>query len=185
MSHRKGNGWDYVSLRPWDLHLGRWNIIEFGHDQGTFWAHLCTCTVGSYAPLCVCLSICLSLTWPKFRLDNNSYLSKFVESLTFEVTWVKVKLESVTKTGGLATMLSCFINLWKCYALIVKLFLPRQLLPTYMTNTVFEGPRLSISCGILRGTLSKTKPYLKLFDSGFVRFKLDSPKPSHIRWDRH
>ncbi len=41
------------------------------------WAHLCKCTVGSYASLCVRLSVRLSVTGPKFRLDNNSYLVKF------------------------------------------------------------------------------------------------------------
>ncbi len=36
-----------------------------------FWAHLCLCTVGSYTSLCICLSVCLSVTRPKLRLDNG------------------------------------------------------------------------------------------------------------------
>ncbi len=43
-----------------------------------FWAHLCLCTVGSYASLSVCLSVCLLVTPPIFRLENNSYLRKYV-----------------------------------------------------------------------------------------------------------
>ena len=34
-----------------------------------FWAHLCLCTVGSYASLSVCLSVCLSV---RLWLDQNS-----------------------------------------------------------------------------------------------------------------
>ncbi len=30
-------------------------------QPGTFWAHLCLCTLGSYASLSVCLSVCLGL----------------------------------------------------------------------------------------------------------------------------
>ena len=38
-----------------------------------YWAHLCLCMVGSYASL----SVCPSVIWPKFRLENNSYLKKY------------------------------------------------------------------------------------------------------------
>ena len=40
-----------------------------------FWAHLCLCTVGSYASLSVCPSVCdwtKNQTGPKFRLDKKS-----------------------------------------------------------------------------------------------------------------
>ena len=37
-----------------------------------FWAHLCVCTVGSYASQSVCMSVCLSVTWPKFILEKKS-----------------------------------------------------------------------------------------------------------------
>ncbi len=37
-----------------------------------FWAHLCVCTVGSYASHSVCLSVRMSVTGPKFRLDKKS-----------------------------------------------------------------------------------------------------------------
>ena len=32
-----------------------------------FWAHLCLCTMGSYASQSVCMSVCLSVTWLEFR----------------------------------------------------------------------------------------------------------------------
>ncbi len=37
-----------------------------------FWAHLCICTVGSYALHSVCLYVFMSATWPKFKLDKKS-----------------------------------------------------------------------------------------------------------------
>ncbi len=62
-----------VLYRVWDNSPKGWLIF--------YWAHLCICTVGSYASLCVrlsvCPSVCPSVTGPKFRLDNNSYLLKF------------------------------------------------------------------------------------------------------------
>ncbi len=42
-----------------------------------FWAHLCVCTVGSYASLCVRLSVCLVSLDQNSRLENNSYLAKY------------------------------------------------------------------------------------------------------------
>ena len=47
------------------------NCFNFGPKDlqiHCFWAHLCVCTVGSYASL----SVCMSVTWPKFRLDQKS-----------------------------------------------------------------------------------------------------------------
>ena len=45
--------------------------------------HTCAlCTVGSYASLSVHLSVCPSVTGPKFRLENNSYLRKYLQALT-------------------------------------------------------------------------------------------------------
>ncbi len=47
-------------------------------QKHSFLAHLCSCTVGSYASLSVCLSVC----------DNKKRLEKIISS---NVTWVKVK----------------------------------------------------------------------------------------------
>ncbi len=43
-----------------------------------FWSHLhlCSCTVGSYASLCIHLSVHLYVTWPKFRMIH-SYLRMY------------------------------------------------------------------------------------------------------------
>ncbi len=43
------------------------------HPAAIFEPTCACCTVGSYASL----SVCLSVTLPKFRLDNNSYLRKY------------------------------------------------------------------------------------------------------------
>ena len=49
-----------------------WIIPVLHGNQACFcWAHLCSCTVGSYASLCVCLSL------DQNSLDNNSYLRKY------------------------------------------------------------------------------------------------------------
>ncbi len=59
---------------PWILKMIL-EILEFWvwYDLAqTFWAHLCVCTVGSYASLSVSLSVRPSVTWPKFRLDHNT-----------------------------------------------------------------------------------------------------------------
>ena len=44
-----------------------------------FWAHLCLCTVGSYASLSVCLSVCLSVTRPKITRK------KFISCKPFDI----------------------------------------------------------------------------------------------------
>ena len=51
---------------------GRWKAVEIGrwahfNVKLHFWAHLCECTVGSYALLSVCLSVCdlIIIDWTK------------------------------------------------------------------------------------------------------------------------
>ena len=48
-------------------------------------------------------------------------------------------------------------NLWKCYALIMKPFLPRQLM-NHITKAVFGGPKFSTPGGTLRGILISAEP---------------------------
>ncbi len=59
---------------------------------GLICAHLCVCTVGSYASQ----SVCLSLTWPKFRLEKKSLDKKSYrrDMACLYVTWPKFRLES-------------------------------------------------------------------------------------------
>ena len=48
------------------------SILETVHNCLCFWAHLCHCTVGSYASL----SVCPDVMSEKIRLVKNSYLRK-------------------------------------------------------------------------------------------------------------
>ncbi len=50
------------SLEKWNY---SWSFLS-SVDTLPFWAHLCVCTVGSYASLSVCMYVCMSVTRSKF-----------------------------------------------------------------------------------------------------------------------
>ena len=61
-------GWMIKTFKPY---LGFRSRYSDDNQLWFYWAHLCICRVGSYALYCVWLSVCLSVTWPKFILDKN------------------------------------------------------------------------------------------------------------------
>ncbi len=61
------------------------------NNIGPFWAHLCLCTVGSYALLSVCPSVRCHLT-KTLSLDQNPRLHFLVSLDQNCVTWPKLKL---------------------------------------------------------------------------------------------
>ncbi len=61
-----------TDLKVFVVVIPKEGLADMGHAN-PFWAHLCHCTVGSYASLSVCTP---SVTWPKFRLEKNAYLGK-------------------------------------------------------------------------------------------------------------
>ncbi len=79
-----------------------------------FWAHLCLCTVDSYASL-----KSVRLSGPKFRLENNSYLRKYG-------SWYVARLRVIGRCepllGGVHAPCS-FYNLPSC-SLLLSIFCP-------------------------------------------------------------
>ncbi len=92
------------------------HIIQLWLHIHTFLAHMCVCTVGSYASLSVCPpvrpSVCLSLTGPKFRLDKNS-----LDQNSYGQLFLKKRLDMIsltlpfllTQAGGLTSTSSCIL----------------------------------------------------------------------------
>ncbi len=56
----------HTSFRSWSKQINCFLGVSFSTESWPFWAHLCVCTVGTYASLFV------DVTWPKFILDQNS-----------------------------------------------------------------------------------------------------------------
>ena len=77
---------------------GLWDLVEDNSLQKHFWAHLCVCMVGSYASYCVCMSV----TWPKFRLEVKSLDLISQEPITWGSwtlvrTWTWMALRSILR----------------------------------------------------------------------------------------
>ncbi len=70
-----------------------------------FWAHLCICMGGSYA-YCVCLSVCLSVTWPKFILDKKS--CRAIQNVYCQLFEWNHEVMLMSCTGGFSL---CYVKL--------------------------------------------------------------------------
>ncbi len=78
-----------------------WAICDFVEGKSTIWAHLCLCTVCSYALLSICLSVCLSVTGPRKNLV-------LVISLVVRAyTWVFFKSTYMQMHDVLICIVSC------------------------------------------------------------------------------
>ncbi len=70
-----------------------------------YWAHLCICTVGSYASLSVCLSV---RYWTKIQTRQKVTRQKVTrQKVICQLHWLRVN----TLAGGLTSTSSCFILL--------------------------------------------------------------------------
>ncbi len=82
------------------------NVSPIAHQS-------CYCTVGSYASLCICPSVCLSVARQKFTGIPVTWYCDLHGSRS-KVTWVKVTLvkvflEPLILADGLTSISSCFI----------------------------------------------------------------------------
>ncbi len=103
-----------------------------------FWAHLCVCTVGSYASLSVCMSGCdltKILTWPKVwwaSMGNFLYMH-----VCLDVTWQIFKNKLLNCRLGLRN-LNLYSFTWLCK-------LPGDVITT-RANEVCGFPTCSCTC---------------------------------------
>ncbi len=107
--------------------FGQAGLATFSSRHPNCWAHLCLCTMGCYASLSVCPSVLIP---PKFRLENNSYLRKYVFKHNIQYQYMckhllailPVALIKVYATGRWALInvkllqcdLACFWALYSC-----------------------------------------------------------------------
>ena len=78
-----------------------WHLVALDHElsrgmmtMDDFWAHLCVCTVGSYASL----SVCLSVTRPKFIFHEPLHLGSW--NLARPWTWMTPRSTLIFKVIG-------------------------------------------------------------------------------------
>ncbi len=90
-----------------------WLFVSFFCElREIFWAHLCFCTVGSYASLCVCLVVrlwldqnsdCTNSHWTKFQMLWNTQYETYSKVEDFEAS--PRRLDSVC--NGMVSIANC------------------------------------------------------------------------------
>ncbi len=116
---KKGNLWSFLFVNNWTKKIHSMLYIVQDHTFLTslrvicrwapsnvrlhFWAHLCICTVGSYALLSVCMYVCLDVTWPKFtrpKFRSQQPLNLGSLNLVRTLTWMTQGLTLQVKVIG-------------------------------------------------------------------------------------